>query len=76
MNASERAKTLLNDEFFKELVDNQKALYISNILNSPEEDVEARERSIVKYRAVEEFVASIESIAAQKEIDKKRWKIF
>ncbi len=76
MNASERAKTLLNDEFFKELVDNQKALYISNILNSPEEDVEARERSIVKYRAVEEFIASIESIAAQKEIDKKRWKIF
>jgi hypothetical protein len=76
LNASERAKTLLNDEFFKELVDNQKALYISNILNSPEEDVEARERSIVKYRAVEEFVASIESIAAQKEIDKKRWKIF
>jgi hypothetical protein len=76
LNASERAKTLLNDEFFKELVDNQKALYISNILNSPEEDVEARERSIVKYRAVEEFIASIESIAAQKEIDKKRWKIF
>jgi hypothetical protein len=34
-----------------------------------------RERSLVKYRAIEEFVASIESMAKQKDIDKKRWKI-
>lgn len=76
MNRAERAKTLLTDDFFKEVVELQKELYISNILNSPESDIDVRERSLVRYRALEEFVASLESIAAQKEIDKKRWKIF
>jgi hypothetical protein len=73
---SDRAKTLLGDDFFQSLVEKQKALYINNILNSAEDDVETRERSIVKLRAINEFVASIESVSKDKEVDKKRWKIF
>jgi hypothetical protein len=72
----ERAAALLKDEFFLSVVNRQQELYITNILNSPETDVDVRERTLMKYRAIEEFVASIESIAAQTEIDKKRWKIF
>jgi hypothetical protein len=72
----ERAAALLKDEFFLSVVKRQQELYITNILNSPETDVDVRERTLMKYRAIEEFVASIESIAAQTEIDKKRWKIF
>lgn len=74
-NKQEQAERLLADEFFQAVVKLQQDGYISLILNSSEDDVEVRERSLVKYRAIEEFVASIESMAKQKDIDKKRWKI-
>jgi hypothetical protein len=74
-NKQEQAERLLRDEFFLAVVKLQQDGYISLILNSSEDDVEVRERSLVKYRAIEEFVASIESMAKQKDIDKKRWKI-
>ena len=76
MNYAERAKALLKDEFFADVVKTQLELYISNIINSAETDIDLRERSLIKHRAIQEFVASLESIAAQTEIDKKRWKIF
>ena len=72
----ERAAALLKDEFFLSVVKAQQELYINNILNSPETDVDLRERSLIKHRAIAEFIASIESIAVQTEIDKKRWRIF
>jgi hypothetical protein len=61
---------------FLYLVDKQKELYINNILNSAEDDVELRERSIIKLRAIDEFMASIESISVQDKVEKKRLKIF
>jgi hypothetical protein len=76
LNYAERAKALLKDEFFQDVVKSQQELYIGNILNSSETDVDLRERSLIKHRAIAELVASLESIAAQTEIDKKRWKIF
>lgn len=72
---SERARILLQDEMFLNLVAKQKELYINNILNSAEDDVELRERSIVKLRAIDEFMASIECIAKDEEFKGKRWKI-
>jgi hypothetical protein len=75
-NKQEQAERLLADEFFLAVVKLQQDGYISLILNSSEDDVEVRERSLVKYRAIEEFVASIESMSKQKLIDKKRLKIF
>jgi hypothetical protein len=76
LNYAERAKALLKDEFFQDVVKSQQELYIGNILNSSETDIDLRERSLIKHRAIAELVASLESIAAQTEIDKKRWKIF
>lgn len=73
---SERAKVLLQDDLFRSLVEKQRKMYIDNILNSSEEDVELRERAIIKFRAIDEFVASIESVSRSKDIDKKRLKIF
>jgi len=75
-NKQEQAERLLRDEFFQAVVKLQQEGYISLILNSSEDDVEVRERSLLKYRAIEEFVASIESMSKQKDIDKKRLKIF
>jgi hypothetical protein len=75
-NKPEQAARLLNDEFFQYVVKLQQELYISNILNSSDIDIEQRERNFMKYQVVQELVASIESIAQQREIDKKRMKFF
>lgn len=76
MNRAERAKTYLTDDFFVELVEAQKNLYKSYVFNSPEHDVEGRERALVKLRAIEDFEASLRSIVQQADIDKKRFKVF
>ena len=76
MNKEERAKNLLIDEFFQELLKAQKDSFKSYIFSSAEHDVEGRERALVKLKALEEFEASIQSIANNGEIEKKRIKFF
>lgn len=76
MDKPERALNLINDEFFLGVVKNQRQFYIDTILNSPENDIDVRERALIKIRALDEFVASIESLSKQGEINQKRWKIF
>ena len=75
MNKAERAKVLLTDDFLMELVENQKLLYKNNIFNSNEDDVDLREKSLIKYRAIEELLASIQAVADDKQIEAKKWKI-
>lgn len=75
-NQEARARTLLDDELFKTVVETQRALYINNILNSAEDAVDERERSLLKLRGLDEFIASLQSIAKSKDIREKRWKIF
>ena len=76
MNKAERAKGYLNDEFFTELYETQVEFYKSCIFNSHEDDIEGREKALVKLRAIQEFYASLQSIADQSEIDKKRIRFF
>lgn len=75
-NQEGRARTLLDDELFKTVVEKQRSLYINNILNSSEDAVDERERSLLKLRGLDEFIASLQSIAQSKDIKEKRWKIF
>jgi hypothetical protein len=75
-NYPERAKRLLEDDFFLDVVKQQQEAYISLILNSSDTDIDIRERVLQKYRALEEFVASIQSIADQRLMERKRLKIF
>jgi hypothetical protein len=75
-NYPERAQRLLTDDFFLDVVKRQREAYISLILNSLDTDVDVRERALLKYKAVEEFVASIQSIADDRTIEKKRFRIF
>ena len=69
---AERASSYLQDEFFMGVVEKQRLLYISNILDSRDEDVDLRERERLKLKGLEEFIASLKSISANQEIDKKR----
>jgi len=75
-NQEARAKTLLDDELFKTVVETQRSLYINHILNSAEDAVDERERSLLKLRGLDEFIASLQSIAKSKDIREKRWRIF
>lgn len=75
-NQEGRARTLLEDELFKTVVEKQRSLYINNILNSAEDAVDERERSLLKLRGLDEFIASLQSIAKSKDIREKRWKVF
>lgn len=76
MNTNERAQALLTDEFFADVVEKQRLLYINNILNSTDDAVDFRERERLKFRGIEELLASLESLAADKQVAEKRWKIF
>ncbi len=46
------------------------------VLDSRDEDIDLRERERLKLRGLEEFIASLQSIAKQKEIEKKRKWVF
>jgi hypothetical protein len=74
-NKSERARAYLSDEFFLELVESQKVLYRNNIFDSNEYDVEVREKNFLKLKVMDEFIASIQALADDKQIAEKRWKI-
>lgn len=76
MDKVARAQHLLTDEFFTDVVKMQRELYISNIVNSLPEQVDERESSYIKLRALDEFIATLESMAKQPEIVQKRWKVF
>jgi len=68
----------LTDEFSMGVVEEQRLLHVSNIFRQYEMRTWAvrRERERLKLKGLEEFIASIKSMAMQKEIDKKRWKVF
>jgi hypothetical protein len=74
-NKSERARAYLSDEFFLELVESQKSLYRNNIFDSNENDVEVREKNFLKLKVMDEFIATIQALADNKQIAEKRWKI-
>lgn len=74
-NKPERARAYLSDEFFLELVENQKVLYRNNIFDSNEYDVEVREKNFLKLKVMDEFIATIQALADEKQIAEKRWKI-
>jgi hypothetical protein len=76
MSNAERANNLLRDEFFVEILTAQKDLYKSFIFGSAEDDVEGRERALVKLRAIEELEASLQSLVQQVQIEKKRFRVF
>jgi hypothetical protein len=76
LDKAARAQHLLTDEFFTGVVNTQRQSYIYNILNSQPDEVDVREAAYVKIRALDEFVATLQSLAQQPEIEKKRFKIF
>jgi len=75
MNKAERANTLLMDDFFMGEIASIKCVCIDQITNSNQEDYEQREEAYRLYKAVDAVLNHFKSIAAEKQINEKRWKI-
>lgn len=75
MTKNEWANNLLNDEFFKEMMADLKSFELTGFANSNLEDTFFRENCYLKLKVLTEIESHLESLAAQKMIDKKRWKI-
>ncbi len=72
----ERAKGLLGDEFLGEVFAELEKDNIERIINSNPDDIDLREESYTMIRAVRQVRARLETIAAEGEMDKRRFKIF
>lgn len=75
MDKPQQAKHLLSDEFFQEIIKDYQSEQLDRFKYSGEFDYEQRESAYKKMLVVDEILARIQSVASQKEIDKKRWKI-
>ena len=75
MDKPTRAQHLLSDEFFQEIINNYQQEQIDRFKNSGESDFELRESAYRNMMVLDEIIGRIKSVAAQKDIEKKRWKI-
>lgn len=75
MDKPQQAKHLLSDEFFQEIIKDYQQEQFDKFKYSSEFEFEQRESAYKKLLVVDEILGRIQSVASQKEIDKKRWKI-
>ena len=76
LRIEEKAKRLLENEFFKEEIEKLKQNYIQTIVHSSIEDIDAREQAFRMIRAIDQIYAHFECIAVADKMEEKRWKIF
>jgi pyridoxine 5'-phosphate synthase PdxJ len=69
------ARNLLNDDFFKEVIDNLKKQQISVIINTNSSDIGVREDSYRNIKAIELLTGHLEGLASETAIRDKKWKI-
>jgi len=71
----EAIANILNDDSFKEAIDELKQMHLDMIINSDVDEKEAREICYLRITTINEIMSHLQSIADQKKIDSKRWKI-
>ena len=66
---------ILNDDSFKEAMDELLKMHMDMIVNSEVDEKNVREICYLRITTINEIMAHLQSIADQDKIDKKRWKI-
>jgi hypothetical protein len=66
---------LLNDDFFKKVIEDLKNQQISAILSTNRDDVGVREDAYMHIKTIDLIVGHLQGIAADKQIQQKKWKI-
>jgi pyridoxine 5'-phosphate synthase PdxJ len=69
------AKNLLNDDFFKEVIDNLKKQQISVIINTNADELGRREDAYRHIKSIELITGHLEGLASETVIKEKKWKI-
>ena len=69
------AKNLLNDDFFKDVLDNLKKEQISVIINTNADEINKREDAYRHIRTLELITGHLEGLASETVIRDKKWKI-
>lgn len=75
ITVAEWAKRLLDDDFFKKVIDDLKNQHISAILSTNSDGIEEREDAYRTIKTIDLIVGHLQSIAAEKQIREKKWKI-
>lgn len=66
---------ILNDESFKEVMDNIIQDHLNVITYSNDDEVEIRERAYQRIKTTKELLAHLQSIVDSSKIEDARWKI-
>lgn len=75
LTISQWATNLLDDDFFKKVIDDLKSEQINAIIVSNAEDVDAREDAYKTIKTIDLIVGHLQGLAAEKQIREKKWKI-
>ena len=71
----EAIANILNDDSFKEAMDELLKMHLDMIVNSEVDEKNAREICYLRITTINEIMAHLQSIADQRKIDNKRWTI-
>jgi hypothetical protein len=66
---------ILNDDSFKEAMDDLVKMHLDMIVNSEVDEKESREICYLRITTINEIMAHLQSIADGKKIKDKQWKI-
>lgn len=75
ITVAEWAQRLLDDDFFKKVISDLKNQKIGAILSTNTDGIDEREDAYRTIKTIDLIVGHLQSIAAEKQIREKKWKI-
>jgi hypothetical protein len=75
MIKSEAIKNILQDDSFKEAMDELIKMHLDMLINSDVDEKNAREICYLRITTINEIMAHLQSIADDKKINDNKWKI-
>ena len=75
MIKEEAIANILNDDSFKEAMDNLIKMHLDMLINSEVDEKNSREICYLRITKINEIMAHLQSIADGKKIDKNKWNI-
>ena len=75
MIKEEGIQNILNDDSFKEALDDLIKMHLDMLINSDVDDKQVREICYMRITTINEIVAHLQSIADGKKINDNKWKI-
>lgn len=75
LTLAEWAQRLIDDDFFKKVMNDLKNQQISAILNTNRDGIEDRENAYLVIKTLELIEGHLHGLAIEKQIREKKWKI-